>query len=68
MAKTKKTNSPKIGDNVVLNSGGPLMIVQDIELDDKDSLYCIWFDEDGHIKQFTISSKCVTIVTRPVSN
>lgn len=54
------SNQFNIGDNVVLNSGGPLMTVTGYKKvmnpesgkwqEQKDYVECSWFDNDGQLK------------------
>ena len=43
------SNSFNVGDRVQLNSGGPIMTVE--EVDDPDFISCIWFNDKGEVQR-----------------
>ncbi len=47
----------KIGDTVILNSGGPKMTVNSLS---NSSVGCIWFREDGTVGNWEFSEKLIT--------
>ena len=56
-------NTINIGDEVQLNSGGPVMTVK--EFRDEDNVRGIWFDENGELKQADFPLKSVQIFISP---